>query len=251
MTNETSSFNGFRFSPNDWNKSNEEAKGMTEDAIWLEIKSDPTVRALFKPNPEFNNTDLNLAQIEYESAQIADKLNIPHARTEVIKYNGQIGVLSFNTKDPKYRYKDISEFTDAQGFPAPKYGTPMHTSGTSLQTIKQKYPQLERDTVDMLFLDCLIKNTDRHSENREVKVDDKGNTLSLCPLFDFDAALNPKTENNTCKVLYCDTDRLGTHFDIFEELCADYPEQIKNLLDKARLIPGLNEIAKSQLTRIN
>jgi hypothetical protein len=70
----TSNFNDFKFNQTDWDFSEEETKGMTEGAAWLKLKSNPSIRALFKPNPEFNNTNLNLAQVEYESSQI--RMNI-------------------------------------------------------------------------------------------------------------------------------------------------------------------------------
>ncbi|GHU75566.1 hypothetical protein FACS1894188_06710 [Clostridia bacterium] len=107
-----SNFNKFVFDSDDWNPDGDESKGITENAVWLELKSDTFVRALFKPNPELYDGPLNLAQIKHESAQIAEKLGIPHARTEVIEYDGQIGVLSFNVKETQYRYRDISQFAN-------------------------------------------------------------------------------------------------------------------------------------------
>lgn len=215
-----------------------EEKGAVQGKVWV---TNGEFSALFKPD-----SDRNESRIEYETYQIAKALSIPHAKTEVIELFGQKGVLSY---DFKYPYDPNLIFVPADGLYIKSDNLTFKSRDTSnnrlnrisklsLQRIKETMPQLEKDMVNMLFLDCLISNRDRHGNNWEIVMNRNADILALAPLFDHNMAMENSYSDmlDYSMVLYADGEMELKHFDMFKRLSKEYPNQIKTLLKKAQKV---------------
>jgi hypothetical protein len=110
---------------------------------------------------------------------------------------------------------------------------------------------IEKDTVDMLFLDALIKNCDRHGNNWELKFSDDGETLlGIAPLFDHGNSGHYAARDNSAVCFFAKEKESITTFptfkELFKNLCEYYPEQIGALLEKCANIE-LNSFCSDRL----
>jgi hypothetical protein len=227
-----------------------EGRGALPKKIWLASGKE---RALFKPDTKM--PDRKESEIEYDAYRIAAALGISHAKTEILKIKSsvmygmpenlsvQTGTLSYDFKtETGIAYIPIEELyiTYSGNITHERHyfsGNPLiqiTTKSFSMETIKTHLPAIETDTVDMLFMDCLISNRDRHARNWEVMMDSKKELIGLAPLFDHDKSMwNYYTpQNDICRVPWREGERPLKHYEMFERLAEYYPGQVESLLSK-------------------
>jgi len=120
---------------------------------------------------------------------------------------------------------------------------PNYKLAMSFEKVKEKFPAIERDVVDMLFVDCLICNMDRHGNNWELIKDIESNQIiGMAPLFDHGLSMWNSFSDNS-RLAWSEGESIISHYEIFSRLSMDYPKQIENLLNKCASIE-LNEYVK-------
>ena len=215
-----------------WEYLYDETEGIHKDKAWL---TNGHERALFKPDTENSES-----AAELETSRIAKALGIPCAEIEIIEYKGRKGCVSYDVKkhgEPgtTYAYPDSLNAVRcriAYGSKAPNHPQFYMTEEVTLETVKSEMAHILPKVVEMLFLDCLVRNDDRHGRNWELMIDRTGRILGMAPLYDHGLALwNDGTATDTCRMPYFD-DVMLTHYAMFEQLATEYPEQIAGLMEK-------------------
>jgi hypothetical protein len=225
-----------------WTSIRKEKKGVVPDKNWV---TDGESLALYKPD-----TQRKESIVEYEAYKIASALGIPCAKTELISLFGTEGCLSYNFKafDPSREYVPPATIhTNTNGeitFHSKNFDSiPNYKLAMSFEKVKEKFPEVERDVVDMLFVDCLICNMDRHGNNWELIKDIASNKIvGMAPLFDHGLSMWNSFSDNS-RLAWCDNETIIDHYEMFGRLSVDYPEQIKDLLAKCAPIE-LNDYVK-------
>ena len=232
-----------------WFAERYEGRGQLPNKVWL--TNELREAALFKPDSKRLESE-----IECHVYKIAVALDIPHAITEFLEINSSeiqgmsgnerilTGTLSYNFKtDPNMDYVPVEElFQESSGEISPSnYGffEEMTTKSFTMENIQNHLPVIEKDTVNMVFLDCLVSNRDRHGRNWEIMVDRNTNQIvGVAPLFDNDKSMwnyhEPNNKNDFCRVPWKQGERPLKHYEMFERLAERYPDQVGNLLEKCK-----------------
>ena len=217
---------------NKWTVEKPEHEGVHKNKNWL---SNGQERALFKPD-----TEKNESAAELETSKIAKALGIPCARIEVIEFDGQKGCISYDVK--KHSEPDIAyAYPDDLYVIGDRLTSRSKTTGgdrlelvdeVTLETVKTMMPHILPKVVEMLFLDCLVHNNDRHGRNWELVVGKDGSIHDIAPLYDHGLALwSSSKATNICCVPYSEDVEL-THCAMFERLATEFPEQVAGLMEK-------------------
>jgi hypothetical protein len=234
---------------NKWVVYRDEERGAIQDKLWM---TNGLENALFKPDSE-----LHESTYEVEAYRISCALGMACAKTEEVDIEGVHGTLSYNFKEDGYKYKAVSElYQSASG----KFlANSKDSDGISLQRFNnlslsdiQNNPLLkaiENDTVNMLFLDCLISNADRHGNNWELKFSQDGKELlGVAPLFDHGMSQD-LAPYDYCMLKIDSKEMEVTHMSMFQYLAQKYPGQIGQLLDKCQSIE-LNDFCSKRFTEM-
>jgi hypothetical protein len=151
---------------------------------------------LFKyPQP---NTGQHWA--EKIAAEIADCLNIPHARVELALFQDNRGSTTESFIQDGWSLSHGNQVLAGQVFgynPEAKYGQSDHTLANIFLALEKIFAQPEdaqeakRSLADDLVLDAVIGNTDRHHENWGIllKQEDEQWVGSVAPTFDHASSL--------------------------------------------------------------
>jgi len=230
---------------NKWHYLSDEIEGVHPGKMWL---TNGTTRALFKAD-----TADKESEIEMEVYKIALSLGMPCAKIEVIEFDGKKGSISYDFKERDndaivYRYPDDLFFKssgvtyaskDADGNPNERVDV------ISFEAIRNNIPNILAEVIDMIFLDCLVRNGDRHGSNWELIVKQDEGIIGIAPLFDHGKCLWIEfLTMDECRIPWGEGHRELTHFKMFENLCAEYPEQIKDLLHKCSGIEFIDFVAE-------
>jgi len=175
----------------EWEILDEETVGSTPDMCWVKNKITGK-KALFKPNTHGKNE----AYSEYAASKIAAFLFIKCARIEVGELFGKHGCLSYDCSDEK-RYRV------ADGYSLHRCDVLFNNS--RIDSINREYKngieisfkgllpyisgEVEIDLVKMMFLDCLLKNSDRHPGNYSFYINFQRGLCGLMPLYDHGHSL--------------------------------------------------------------
>ena len=219
------------------------------DKTWLRRTVDgKTEYAVFKKDSGENIQSVKEVNV-YNTAE-AFKFNC--CETEAGIFDGMKGILSRSTKDfspePKKEYLTAYQYFGQFGLKA------------SLKAVQKYAPDIERDAVNMFFNDCLTVNQDRHNNNWEVEVDKADpDNYKLYPMFDFDRCFEADDDGKpfreyVCRAIYGmdDDEEQNTQEEMFAELCADYPQYMRLLLDNAKTFdPPLNDFCQKRLDTMN
>ena len=232
-----------------WKYLHDEIEGIHKNKSWL---SNGTDRALFKPDTENNES-----AVEYEAYKIASVLDIPCAKIDIIEFDGKKGCISYDVKErdnpdiiylyPDDLYQKGNKLTNRS---KASDGTELiQISNVTLEHVKTLMPHILPKVIEMLFLDCVVRNNDRHGHNWEVIMNRNGDVLDVAPLYDHGLALwNDKNAMNTCRLPYAD-DVLLTHYAMFEQLCIEEPVLMKSLMTKCKNVK-LHEYAQKRLEQM-
>lgn len=226
---------------NNWKPFKYEYMGAIPNKVWV---TDGENIALFKPDSEKNESI-----IEYETYRLAESLDIPCAKTERVNMFGVEGTLSHNFKtDPGIIYCPAdSLYIKSGGFTYESKDTNENSLGRlsklSMEAVKEM-PSVEDSVVKMLFLDCLVSNRDRHGNNWELMMNKEAEVIGLAPLFDHGMSFENSfsADFDYCMVPWADGEMELKHFDMFEKLSREYPDNIEGLLLKCSEVE-LNDFA--------
>ena len=228
----------YKKADDEWEVLGDEKEGIHKNKTWMEhIKTGKT--ALFKPD-----TELSESIVEYEVFKISENLQIPCAEIELVEFSGLKGCLSYHYRhklvkpgddivfihaDDLYEKGDMVTYRSKDSNKKSLSPIPEIT----LEIVRSRIPQIEKSVVDMLFLDCLVSNRDRHGYNWDIAMTEEGQAVGIAPLFDHGYSLWHKyiPEQDDCVMPWADDVEL-THYAMFETLIERHSEQIKNLLDK-------------------
>jgi hypothetical protein len=120
-----------------------------------------------------------------------------------------------------------------------------------MDVIRDLTPTLEFDAVNMLFLDCLVNNRDRHGNNWEIMMTADKQILGIAPLFDHGLCLwnGYSPDFDYSLVLWKKNEMELRHFEMFEKLCQHYPDQVFDLLEKCSKI-DLGDFVSSRYNKM-
>jgi hypothetical protein len=218
-----------------WITATKECTGAMPKKSWL---TNGGQEALFKPDTPRKHE----SYFEYEASRIAEALGIPCAKIEIFEHNGKTGTLSYNVHEPGFTYIPVTR-TDLSSNAVGINSKALPMSNIAVEDIRNNpaLKPIEKDTVDMLFLDTLIKNCDRHGNNGELKFSDDGETLlGIAPLFVHGNSQLYAARDNSAVCFYSKDKESITTFptfpELFKNLCEHYPEQIGALLEKCENI---------------
>jgi hypothetical protein len=217
-----------------WRELKKERRGAMPKKAWL---TDGEHNALFKPDTPRKRE----SYFEYEASRIAEALGIPCAKIEIFKHEGKTGTLSYDVHESGFTYVPVNMVDLVSN--SLHYSEVMPHGNLCLEEIRNtpELKVLESATVDMLFLDTLIKNCDRHGNNWELKFADDGETLvGIAPLFDHGNSQQYAARDNSAVCFFSKDKESMTTFptfkELFKNLCEYYPEQIGALLEKCENI---------------
>jgi hypothetical protein len=217
-----------------WIELEEERRGAIKNKVWM---TDGKRKALFKPDTAYNESC-----DEIDAYRIGRGLGIDCAITEGAEINGVKGILSYDFKEPGYIYVPVGNaYRTSSALVANSHDSDgmslKRADNLSLNEVRNnpKFKPIEKGMVDMLFLDCLIDNGDRHGNNWELKFSNDGKQLlGIAPLFDHGISQG----DYDYSMVKIDKDEGNpSHLEMFKFLSVHYPEQINGLMEKARLIP--------------
>ena len=181
---------------------------------------------------------------EWGAYEVARQIGVTVAKTEMVEYKGRKGCLSYDYKDIysenlKMVYRPVAKMYEKEGLVTHRSKDTKEVKlkqipKISLEYAKERIPEIEKQMVDMLYLDCLISNRDRHGTNWDLAIDTSIGKIEVAPLFDHGLSLwnQFSPEMDYCLVLWEENQIELKHFDMFEKLSANYPEQIGELLKK-------------------
>jgi len=170
----------------DWVKTDDEVDGSTPNICWVKNITNGK-RALFKPDT-FGDIQ---AYREYATFRIARFLEIPSAQIEVGLLFDKFGCLSYDcnlerrhrASDAESLYRCDTLFNNAKSDSVNRvYDSPLELSFSSLcQYITD---DTKNELIRMMFLDCLVLNTDRHGGNYGFFINKHRAISGLMPLYD-------------------------------------------------------------------
>jgi len=222
-----------------WKRLKEEERGNLGDKIWL-INEKGEV-ALFKPYNDY----FNPRGTELTAYRTALALGIPCAKAEEFAFEGVDGVLSYDVHEKGFAYCHGGTFLektlvfDSSGAAELSIDDdePIMSDVITMETIRTdgKYKPLENGVVEMIFFD-FIDNCDRHGGNWEIKIAANGEIAGLAPLYDNGLSLTViEDEKKDVSLFYWDDKKEKlSHYAMFANLCACYPERVGELLEKCR-----------------
>jgi hypothetical protein len=217
-----------------WTEIGHERRGAMPKKAWM---TDGVHTALFKPDTPRKHE----SYFEYEASRIAEALGIPCAKIEIFKHDGKTGTLSYNVHEHGFSYYPITKANlSANGIEI--NSIPIPTCNISVEDIRTNpaLKVIEKDTIDMLFLDTLIKNCDRHGNNWELKYSEDKELVGIAPLFDHGNSQQYAARDNSAVCFFSKDKEFMTTFptfkELFKNLCEYYSEQIGALLEKCENI---------------
>jgi len=187
----------------DYDIHSQEENGVTRDKLWVINESGEKV--LFKPNASKYKYAHICEKATYELAKI---MNVPCAKTELAERFGKIGILSYSFLKGKDKFKDgvklIQEMKQGQNTEISKNTLNyLNENGYSIKQViglLKKYG-IEKEGLDMLFMDSLIGHSDRHAGNWGIVKREETGEVELAPMFDNSATFSLNLNNNRIKRL--------------------------------------------------
>ena len=175
----------------EWTIIDEEIDGSTPDRFWVKNKKQG-IKALFKPD----NMQLPQAHVEYAVSKLGRALGIQCAKIKIGEFDGSFGCLSFSeTFSKRHRisdgyslYRCDSFFNNKKSDSNQKiYDNPVEISFKGL--LPYISSETERSLFNMLYLDCIISNCDRHGGNYSFLITPNRVIGGLVDLYDHGLSL--------------------------------------------------------------
>lgn len=211
-----------------WVLDSKEPRGMIRDKIWLKNTS-TNRRALFKPDTEERESEKSM--VFY---QVCVHLGISCAKTELYEYNGRKGCLSHDVGQRRFIANEAAEL-DIKSGSSVKNGV-LAKSEVSYTDIESRLSESAKiKFADMVYVDVLLRNTDRHSGNFKLLIDQNNRIVDMLGLYDNDQILG----GELAEISYFkwDTEISEPMYEIIKKPYKVFPERIKKLLNKSRELP--------------
>jgi hypothetical protein len=229
----------------DWVILDDEIDGTTQGRFWVKNKRTGG-RALFKPE----NDRLRQAHVEYAVSCLGIGIGIRCARVQVGEIDGAFGCLSFDeTFSKRHRISDGDSLYRCDSFFNNKksdtnkkiYDSPAEISFKGLLPYISK--ETERDLFNMLYLDCIISNCDRHGGNYSFLITPHRVIGGLVDLYDHGLSLWNSLRDVS---LFPYEGHFELSFkETYKLLCRDYWDwvvEFNNKLDSDEIISLMNEV---------
>ena len=225
--------------PSQWMVSCIEVMGTTHDMCWV-MNTVTGESGLFKPESHWRKS----AYCEYAASKIAQSLNIPSAKVIVGDFRGKPGCISFDvrkgcadrvvTGDALYNCGNLVNFEESKGS-AVAYGRPDELSFLGLLPFLQRGAEIS--LVQMMFFDCITRNSGRHPSNFSFAIDSRPAISGLLPLYDHGWCIqeNRFMRGGSAFGYYGPSSfHRSFPFDsLYECMLRDYPELIETMVEKA------------------
>ena len=208
-----------------WVLDNKEIRGAMKAKVWLKNKK-TNERALFKPDTD----DESIRSIAFY--QVCVHLGIDCAKTELYKYKRQKGCLSYDVGHRRLIANEAAELDIKSG-------------SSFIQGVKDiSFADLESSLTDnvkikfadMVYVDVLLRNTDRHSGNFKLLLDRTGAIVDLLGLYDNDEILRERFSE--LSYFRWDTTSVEPLYEIIKKPYNLYPARIKELVSKSSTLPN-------------
>jgi len=218
----------------EWERTEDEIDGSTPDMCW--VRSTATrKRALFKPD----TLDVDGAYREYATYKVAKHLGIASAKIEVGTLFGKFGCISYDCNierrhrvadgDSLYRCDTLfnNKRTDTNDI---VYDSPIELSFTALRQYITHDTEME--LLNMMFLDCLMLNPDRHGGNYSFYINRNRAISGLMALYDHGLCMRGDLRDVS---LFPYEGRFEPSFHVlFNSMALDYPDYIASMLEKVK-----------------
>ena len=236
MTDMAWADSGDSIKSDEWELLDDETIGSTPDIVWVR-NAKTGKKALFKPNSRGKNE----AYSEYAVSKIAQFLNISCAKIEVGELFGQHGCISYDCSDEK-RYRvadgyslyrcDLLFNNSRKDSKNREYDSGIEISFKGLLPYVSE--ETEIDLVKMMFLDCLVQNSDRHPGNYSFFINFQRALCGLMPLYDHGHSLFESYRDIS---LFPYEGFMEVPFDsLYRLLVQNHSEIVNGLLDKMKTV---------------
>jgi hypothetical protein len=207
-----------------WVISSREERGAMKDKIWLR-NTNTNERALFKPDTE----DESARSLVFY--KVCTHLGIDCAKTELFEFESKKGCLSYDVGHIRF-IADEGADLDIKSGSSYKQGS-KDISYTDLE--KKLTERVKIKFADMVYVDVLLRNTDRHSGNFKLLLDKRGNIVDLLGLYDNDEILRER--HSELSIFRWDTEVAELLYDVIKKPYADFPGRIEELITKTANLP--------------
>jgi len=214
-----------------WVLDSRENRGMMRNKVWLR-NTETNRKALFKPDTAEKESEKSI--IFY---QVCQHLGIDCAKTELFEYNGQQGCLSYDVGHRRFESLEGADLEIKTGASYQDGISYKDLSPNILDKTKQKF-------ADMMYVDVLLRNTDRHSGNFKLLVNRENKIVDLLGLYDNDQILND--EFAELSYFRWDTEIAEPFFDVIKKVHQQFPERINELIANSRGLP-FNILSREQI----
>lgn len=186
------------------------------------------------------------------TSQIGQLINIPVMKAEIGKYDGELVVLAFNILRTGEELIEGGDFFEEYDRKKQRNQLPVDYSFQQIKAIL-KTESLIGQFIDMLLLDCLIFNSDRHQDNWGICVSTNGESR-LAPAYDNSSSLGWNLTDDELNSLYKDRRRFEAfinrsstligysnsarykHFKLMQQLKEDEARSFNAGLDKIAVL---------------
>lgn len=122
---------------------------------------------------------------EYYAYKVAEYLKFKCVKYKIRNYTRRDGRIDTITECDCYTSEDIGSI--------PAYNLGLTSYEDIIEYCKKLSHESYKTIIDMLFLDCLLLNTDRHFQNIEFLIDNSSlKVLDIAPIFDNNCSLLPR-----------------------------------------------------------
>ena len=208
-----------------WILDNLETRGAMKDKVWLR-NTKTYDRAMFKPDME---DESERSIIFY---QVCTHLGIDCAKTELYEYMGKKGCLSYDVGHKRLIANEAAELDI-------KSGSSIISGKTDVSYAELEPSLSERVKIkfaDMVYVDVLLRNTDRHSGNFKLLLDRNGTIVDLLGLYDNDEILRERMSE--LSYFRWDTEISETLYEVICKPYSIFPDRIRELIGKSVDLPG-------------
>jgi len=208
-----------------WVLDSKETRGAMKDKVWMRNTKTKEL-AMFKPDED---DESERSMIFY---QVCTHLGVDCAKTEFYEYMGKKGCLSY---DVGHRRLIASEGAELEI----KSGSSFIGGSTDISYAELEPNLSDRVKIkfaDMVFVDVLLRSTDRHSGNFKLLLDKNGKIVDLLGLYDNDEILRERMSE--LSYFRWDTEISEPLYDVIKKPYHAFPDRIKELISKSENLPN-------------
>ena len=206
-----------------WVLDSREPRGMMPCKVWLKNTEDNR-RALFKPDTAAGESEKSM--VFY---RVCIHLGVNCAKTEMLEYDGKKGCLSYDVGHRRLIDNEGAELEIKTGSSIKNDISYSDMEPIMPDSVKLKF-------ADMVYVDVLLRNIDRHSGNFKLLLDKNKRIIDLLGLYDNDQILG----GDFAELSYFrwDTEISEPLYDVVKKPYKAFPDRIKELAAKTAGLPS-------------